>query len=179
MKHDPAMSTLSDAIDWLRARWDGQRTAPPRLTVHDTDGELGGLRYSGAFAAALSWKPGEARRMDVTIECGHPLNGGQSARCLECDGLNVKTVQADRYTYPMTQALLRLRRAQGNPHPLGVIYALAEFGWRPRVVEQVTGADQGVQLRAIRQLHGRYEAGPVVVAWTSKSESQQAAEVAA
>lgn len=179
MKHDPAMSTLPDALDWLRARWDGQRTAPERIHAARVIDSGGAPEWSPQFTNVLSWRPGQARRMEVTIGCGHPLNGGKAYQCPECDGAGVKTVLSDRYLFPMTVALIRLRRAQGRPHPLRVVYALAFFGWRPEVVEQVTGCDAATQLRAIRQLHGRYEAGPMTLGWLDKSESQQNAEVAA
>lgn len=171
------MSTLPDALDWLRARWDGQRTAPQRLHAARVIDSGGAPEWSGQFANVLAWRPGQSRRQEVTIACGHPLNGGKPQHCQECDGVGVKTVLSDRYTYPMTVALGRLRRARGTPHPLGVVVALAALGWRPELVMRVMGADHDAQLRAIRQLHGRYEAGPI--AWTQKSESQQQAEVAA
>lgn len=179
MRHDPQMATLPDAIDWLKARWDGQRTAPQRIHAAHLMDSGGAPEWSGQFAHVLAWRPGEVRRVEVTTICGHPLNGGRAAQCPECDGLAVKAVTSDRYTYPMTVALRRLRRAKGDPHPLALVYALATFGWRADVVAQVTGAEAHELLRAIRQLHGRYEAGPVAIGWVDKSESQQNAEVAA
>lgn len=201
MKHDPQMADLDSAIDWLRAHWDGQRDTPlrlhaPRGAVERTslrwnvdtetmerirmtapEGALGSPSWTPQFASFLAWHPGEIRALDTTMLCGHPLSNGRSADCPECEGAGVKSVRVDRYTYPMTLALRRLARARGNPHPLLVVVALAAHGWRPRVVGQVIGADEVAVLRAIRQLHGRYEAGPV--AWIAKSESQQRAEVAA
>jgi len=175
---------LDTAIDWLREHWDGQRTAPTRLTQNDTEGELGGLRYSGAFSATLGWNSRTSVRTQTTIRCGHPLAFGRAEDCGECFGAGIKDVLVDRYPHPMSTALVELSRRTtlpGQIPALAIIYALASANFRLRVAMRVLGlTDEGPVLGAIRQLFGKYQAGPVATtSWVDKSQSQQAAESAA
>lgn len=168
------MADLDTALDWLRDHWPEQREAPLRLTVHDTEGELGGLAYSGAFAALLAWHPGQVRTVEATTICGHPLVHGRTDECPECWGVGVKTIQADRYTYPMTIALRRLAAYNGRSALL--LVTLAVHGWSVEITCRLAATRPPRILAAVRQLHRWYQAGPVP--WIEKSESQQAAEVA-
>jgi hypothetical protein len=177
--HDPRLATLDDAIDWLRERWDNQRTAPVRLTQNDTEGELGGLRYSGAFAATLTWTSRQSSSVTYTVICSHPMSHGRTDECPECQGSGVTERNSERYPYPMSTALTELRRVvtrRGQRPALSVIYALAAASFRPRVAMQLLGCDEAVLLGAIRQLFHHYQAGPVIsTSWVDMSDSQRSA----
>ncbi len=184
MKHP--LRSLDDALDWLRDHWDEQRPAPIRLhEARTTDGALGGPRYSGAFAATLSWRPSDVRKVQVTAICGHPMSHGRTEDCPECSGSGVKDVEVDRYPYPMTTALARLAHVVPGRHlhPVALVFLLAEHGWSYRLIRRLlpypADLTEALTLRAIRQLHDRYEAGPVAKpGWTDLSESQQQAIIA-
>lgn len=177
------MNTLPDAIKWTRDRWDQQRPVPIRLHEHAIDGQLG-PRFTGAFRAALD---GRADATDDTVRtesCYHPLLArGMSPRdCPECIGAGIKDVRVDRYRYPMSHALLRLSktlRQRRHPHPVTIVLTLADHGWDARATARSMDMHwdlaEAILLRSLRQLHSRYEEGPVK--WTHKSESQQNAEV--
>ena len=182
------MNSLTEAIEWTRDRWDQQRPVPLRLhEAHTTEGALGAPRFTGAFRAALD---GRADAVDDSIRtetCYHPLlSRGMSPRdCPECYGVNVKDVRVDRYRYPMSLALARLSkvlRQRRHPHPVTVVQALAEHGWDAHAVARSFDMHwdlaEPLLLRALRQLHARYQEGPIgKVGWVSKSEAQQNAEV--
>ena len=177
---DPRLATLDDAIEWLREHWDNQRTAPTRLTQNDTEGALGGLRYSGAFSATLGWSPTAAHRVTFGVICSHPMSRGRGEDCPECQGAGVKDQTSDRYPYPMSSALHALRRVvtrRGQIPALTVVYALATSAFRPKVALQLLpGADEAVLLGAIRQLFHHYQAGPVTTtSWVDLSDSQRQA----
>ncbi len=180
-------AVLSEAIEWTEARWDGQRPAPIRLhRAHATDGALGAPAFTIAFESALDGSPRQTTDAVRTSPCGHPLLGvGMPARdCPECYGLGVKDVRSDRYRYPMTLALAKLSntlRPRRQPHPYMLVLSLADHGWDWRAVARSYDVHQELMeallLRAIRQLHSRYEEGPIP--YIHKSESQQHAEALA
>lgn len=184
------LATIADAIDWASARWDGQRTAPVRLhRAHATDGALGAPAFSLAFARSLDETPRATSAASRTVSCYHPmLATGMSPRdCPECLGLGIKDVAVDRYRYPMTLALSKLAnslRPRRQPHPYALILALATHGWdwrsTSRALDMHPDLGEALLLRALRQLHGRYEEGPVGrISWIDKSDSQQQAEALA
>ena len=175
---DPRLATLDDALDWLRENWDNQRTAPTRLTQNDTEGELGGLRFSGAFSATLGWSPTAAHRVTFAAICSHPMSRGRGEDCPECQGAGVKDQTSDRYPYPMSTALHALRKVvtrSGQIPALAIIFALASSAFRPKVAMQLLGTnDEAVLLGAIRQLFHHYQAGPVITtSWVDLSDSQR------
>lgn len=186
MNRGHALRSLEEALEWLRDHWNEQRPAPLRL--HDgrtTDGELGGLRYSGAFQAALSWSPTQSRKMTSTVICAHPMSHGRTEDCPECQGSGVKDVETERYPYPMTTALARLAHVVPGRHlhPVVLVFLLAEHGWSYRLVRRLLpyplDLTEGLTLRAIRQLHDRYEAGPVErTGWIDLSDAQRNAVLA-
>lgn len=187
MTRQHALPTLDVAVEWLRDHWDEQRPAPIRLhDARQTEGELGGLPYSGEFVAALSWSPGEVRRVSMTGLCPHPMTHGRGEDCPECQGTGVRDVTVDRYTYPMTMALARLAHVVAPrlwPHPLAMIFTLAEHGWSTRLVRRLLDAPpdlfEVLMLRAIRQLHDRYQAAPIPKpGWVDLSDSQRSAVLA-
>jgi hypothetical protein len=176
-------ASLSEAIEWVEARWDQQRPAPIRLhRAHATDGALGAPAFTVAFAAALDGSPRSTVTDVRTVACFHPLLGGKEGRdCPECYGHGLKDAKVDRYRYPMTLALSRLSnslRPRRQPHPYRLILSLADHGWDWRATSRAYDVHpdlmEALLLRALRQLHGRYEEGPVP--WIHKSESQQHAE---
>ena len=175
---------LTEAIDWTAARWDGQRPAPIRLhQAHSVDGALGGLMFTHSFAAALDGSPSVTSDAVRTVSCYHPL-ARRPFDCPECFGLGVKDVRVDRYRYPMTLALHKLRhvlRPRRQPHPLALILTLADHDWdwraTSRSLDVHPDTGEALLLRALRQLHSRYAEGPV--RWIDKSESQQHAEALA
>jgi len=197
-----ALPTLQAALDWLEKHWDG-RNPPFTLNVHDTDGELGGLRFSLAFERYLDAHPccaspvkGNGRLCvcatdeERTVTCAHPtLAIGRSEKdCAECFGSGVKTTRHVQWRWPMWRAVTKLQNAlrpRNEPHPYALILVLARYGWQPKSAARELGLPwdyaEASFLRAIRQLHGRYEEAPVdtrrstthAAAWTELSVSQQ------
>lgn len=175
--------SLSEAIEWTQARWDGQRPAPIRLhRAHATDGALGAPAFTAAFAAALDGSPRSTIDDVRTVACFHPmLRSDRVSECPECYGHGLKDARVDRYRYPMTLALSRLSnslRPRRQPHPYRLVLSLADHGWdwhaTARSYDVHDDLMEALLMRAMRQLHSRYEEGPV--AWIHKSESQQNAE---
>ena len=183
--------TITEAIDWTTARWDGQRPAPIRLhQAHSVDGPPGGLMFPHAFGAALDARDGDETVMRVihaphTTPCYHPLSFTRPNDCPECFGVGLKDTTVARFQYPMTLALSKLARAPrlipSRVHPLALVLTLADHGWDWRATSRSLDVQpdtaERLLLRAIRQLHSRYAEGPV--RWIDKSESQQHAEALA
>ena len=186
MSRGHALRSLDEALEWLRDHWNEQRPAPLRLhEARTTDGALGGPRYSGAFQAVLSWNPGQSRKVVATQICAHPMSHGRTDECPECQGAGVKDVETERYPYPMSTALARLTHVLPgrHVHPVALVFLLAENGWSYRIVRRLLpyaeDLTEALTLRAIRQLHDRYEAGPVArPGWIDLSDSQRAAVIA-
>jgi len=189
-----ALPTLQTALDWLERHWDG-RNPPYTLNVHDTDGELGGLAYSKAFESYLSATPNQTTIDSRTVTCHHPTlpKGRAEKDCDECWGTAVKQVQSLRYRWPMWRAITKMQNAlrpRNEPHPYALILVLARYDWSPQKAATELGLPweyaEASFLRAIRQLHGRYEEAPVdtrrtathAAPWTELSISQQNAIVA-
>lgn len=181
------LATLAEAIDWAASRWDGQRPAPIRLhRAHATDGALGAPAFTLAFERSLDESPRATSDAQRTASCHHPMLAvGKAPRdCPECFGLGVKDVRVDRYRYPMTLALSKLAnslRPRRQPHPYALALALATHSWDWRVAARSLDLHpdlaEALFLRALRQLHGRYEEGPVGrVSYLDRSESQRNAE---
>ncbi len=186
MNRDDDMASLPDALRWAEGHWDMNRVAPIRLhESHTTDGALGGLRYSRAMLTTLSAQPSDVMADERTASCGHPLlKMGQPGRdCPECWGVGVKTICTDRYRYPMWRALNALQNAlrpRRQPHPYSLILDLAEHAWDARAAARSRGIPwdlaEALYLRALRQLHGRYQAGPIASrrpSWLDMSDSQR------
>ena len=181
-----SLINLAEAIKWASERWDQQRAAPIRLhEAHTTDGALGAPRFTFAFAAALDGSVNATSDATRTAHCHHPMLAlGRDARdCPECYGLGVKDVNVDRYRFPMSRALSKLAntlRPRRQPHPYRLVVALAEHAWdwhaTARSLAMHDDLAEALLLRALRQLHGRYEEGPVTVSYIDKSQSQQNAE---
>ena len=188
------MNSINDAISWAEARWDGQRTPPIRLhRAHATDGALGAPAMTHAFERMLDESPAAAGSVTVSTLCGHP-NRPHGAICAMCaiydgqgrpiaeSGVYERTVA--RYRYPMTLALDKLSntlRPRRQPHPYALILTLASHGWDWRA--SARSLDMGYDLaeasflRALRQLHSRYQEAPI--GYLAKSESHQHAEALA
>lgn len=155
-----SLATLPEAIEWTQAHWHENRVAPAQINqAHVTDGALGGLRFSTGFARTMDARPND------TTE----------------DGVN-----SQRYRYPMWRALVALENAlrpRRQAHPYALVLDLAEHRWDARVAAASRGLPwnlaEALYLRALRQLHGRYQQGPISVSWIAKSESQRTAEVSA
>lgn len=185
-----ALVSLSEALEWLESHWHENRAAPSRLhDGHTTDGALGGLRYSPNFASVIGSRPRDTVADERTAQCYHPMLriAVNLRNCPECHGSGLKTVKTDRYRYPMWRALLGLQNAlrpRRQPHPYTLILDLAAHNWNARLAAHSKDLPwnlaESLYLRAIRQLHGRYEQGPVGrVSWVDRSDSQRAAEVSA
>lgn len=179
-----SLPTLPEAIAWIESRWAGQRPVPMRLHTRGTEGRftvqgaessrtygnagterLGSPPFSPAFMAALTGSA--AATMTVTVTT--------------VDDTGVSERSVDRYRYPMTLALKRLSRMPNpsdEPHPYYVVVALAAYNWNIEMAARAFRIPDATILRAIRQLHSRYEEGPIGrPSWVDKSESQQRAEV--
>jgi hypothetical protein len=180
-------ASLSEGIDWTRARWDQQRPVPMRLhEARTTEGALGAPPFTGAMHAALAGKPTSVTDALRTVDCYHPmLVKGMSPRdCPECYGLGLKDVRVDRFRFPMTLALHRLSkllRQRRNPHPYWLILALADHGWdahaAARALDLHWTLAEPLFLRAVRQLHDQYQEAPLPrTSWVDKSEAQRNAE---
>jgi hypothetical protein len=184
-----ALPTLQAALEWASKHWDG-RNPPYTLNVHDTDGELGGLAYSKAFMGYLSATPNQTTVDSRSVTCHHPtLPLGRAEKdCAECWGTGIKEARSLRYRWPMWRAVTKIQnclRPRNEPHPYALILTLASYGWDARHAAQAEGLPwdyaEASFLRAIRQLHGRYEEAPVdtrrstthAAAWTDLSVSQQ------
>jgi hypothetical protein len=187
MRQAPTFASLDEAIVWVRDRWDGQRTVPLRLhESRTTEGELGAPRFSHGFINALDGSPAAVSTEGRTQSCGHPLLAGRPSRdCPECYGAGVKEVRLNLYRYPMTLALSRLARSlpvnRRQPHPYLTIATLAEHDWDARSTVRSLAmswdAGEAHLLRCLRQLHSRYQEGPVPrVGWVDKSDAQRSAE---
>lgn len=180
---------LTEGLRWAEDHWGQQRPAPVRLhTAHSTEGALGAPRFTGAFLGALDGSPMATDDALRTVACHHPMLRTADPRdCPECYGLGLKDVRQDRYRFPMTLALSRLSkvlRQRRHPHPYWQVVALAEHGWDPRVTARAMDLPwelaEALFLRALRQLHARYEEGPISgVRWSEKSQAQQQAEAVA
>lgn len=180
------LATLSEAIEWAERHWSEQRPVPVRLhQARTTDGALGGPMYTHAFAAALGGSVNTTTYVKASATCHHPMlrPGLPSRDCPECYGTAIKDVQVDRYAYPMSRALSKLSnvlRPRRQPHPYRLVTALADHGWDARVTARSLDMHHDLAepllLRALRQLHSRYEASPVRIPHHDKSESQQRAE---
>jgi len=181
------LGTLFDAITWTESRWDQQRPVPIRLhRAHSTDGELGAPAFTHAFATSLDASPHSITSAARTVSCYHPLSVKNPRDCPECYGIGLKETRTDHYRYPMTLALARLSnmlRPRRQMHPFRLVMSLAEHGWvwqdAARSLGLYPDMAEALFLRALRQLHSRYQEGPVTVSWLHKSESQQHAEMLA
>jgi hypothetical protein len=191
-----ALPTLAAALEWASKHWDG-RNPPYTLNVHDTEGELGGLAYSKAFIGYLSATPNQTTEETVTAPCQHwarklpalcPVCGVRDRDGKVIAETNVYSKTVLRYRWPMWRAITKLQNAlrpRNEPHPYALILVLARYGWQPRSAARELGLPwdyaEASFLRAIRQLHGRYEEAPVdtrrstshAAAWTELSVSQQ------
>jgi hypothetical protein len=197
-------AALSDALDWVEAHWD-DRSPPAVLHRSETDGELGGLAFTPDFARHLDALPSHTVEETRSTACLHW--GRQLGRiCRVCavfddkgepiaeSGVYQKRVL--RYRWPMWRAVTKLQNAlapRRQPHPYALVLSLAAYGWDARQAARATGLPwdyaEAAYLRAIRQLHGRFEeapidtrtttrSAPVTVAWTEMSESMQNAIIA-
>lgn len=191
------LATLSEAIDWVERRW-AERLPPSKL--HDptqTEGELGGLPFTAAMTRYLDATPNQTHEATQTVTCHHPtLYGRDPKDCRECYGTCVKSATRLVYRWPMWRAVTKLQNSlqpRNQPHPYGLVVVLAGRNWdaRATAVTLVLPWDyfEAAMLRALRQLHGRYEEGPVdtrrsassaggAVGWLTMSESNRNAIVA-
>lgn len=193
------LPTLEAALDWAERHWD-LRTPPHRLTKAETEGELGGRALSKAFERFLSATPNQEVKETVTAPCLH-WSRPQGSLCEVCgvrDGTGKVIAETGtyqkhvlRYRWPMWRAITRLQNAlreRNQPHPYALILTLATAGWDARAAAKAAGLPwdyaEAAYLRAIRQLHGRYEEAPIdtrrsaskaqgSIAWTELSESMQ------
>jgi hypothetical protein len=195
----PVLASLEEAIDWARARWHHQRTAPIRLhQAHATDGALGGPRFSAVFIATLDASPTAKEQVIESISCGHPTKtnadyaaGRFCSMCSLIDETGKPFVETgryerpvERYRYPMTQALSRLKGAlspPGLPRPASTVMALASYGWDTKATAEhlnlIPPTDHEHMLRCLRQLHHWYQEAPLPsVSYIDKSEAQRNAE---
>lgn len=183
MRH--GLRDLDVALSWIRDRWHGQRPIPLVLhQSHETEGALGAPPFTHRFQAALDGSAEAYATVTMTTQCGHPLLvRGSDRDCPECFGAGIKNVRVDRYCYPMSRALSRLRGFRGQPHPVTTLLTLAEHGWDVTSTARTLGIDAPRILRAIRQLHSQYEEGPITTqtsgSWVDLSEAQQNAITAA
>lgn len=195
------LPTLEAALDWIERHWD-MRTPPQQLTRPETEGELGGLALSKAFEQFLSATPNQTVDEVVTAPCLHWSRppGGLCGACGVRDGSGRVIAETGtyqkavlRYRWPMWRAVTRLQNAlreRNQPHPYALILSLAAAGWDARQAAQTVGLPwdyaEAAYLRAIRQLHGRYEEVPIStrrnvtraqgsIVWTELSESMQKA----
>jgi hypothetical protein len=184
-----SLATLQEATEWAQAHWHENRVAPTHINqAHVTDGELGGLRFAKGFIRTLDAHPSDTTDAARMVECLHPMLRTADIRdCPECQGAKVKTVNVDRFRYPMWRALTQLQNAlrpRRQPHPYSLILDLVEHGWDPRATARAKGVPwdmaEALYLRALRQLHGRYQQGPIGRrSWIDKSDSQRMAEAVA
>lgn len=183
-----SFATLQDAIEWAQSHWHENRVAPDRINqAHVTDGALGGLRYSKGFIRTMDASPTDTTDAERMGQCYHPLLpiGRDLRDCPECQGSGLKMIATDRYRYPMWKALMALQNAlrpRRQPHPYQLILDLVEHHWDARAAARADGLPwdlaEALYLRALRQLHGRYEQGPVGrPSRIDKSDSQRMAEV--
>jgi hypothetical protein len=194
------LASLPEAIAWLESCWDGQRAAPVRLHVRGTEGRfsvqgsldtgtatyaderLGSPPFSHAFASTLDGSAAAVMVVTITTTCAHPgrAPGKACPMCAIYDGEGNALVEtgvyehdAERYRYPMTLALTRLANSRYvGVHPYWIVVSLASHGWDAGAV-RYTGIDI---LRAIRQLHSRYEEASVP--YLEQSDAQRNAESA-
>lgn len=145
---------------------------------------LGSPDFTSSFIALLDRGASGTERVTVRSTCEHPNRStglcsmcaiyDESGRAIAESGVYERT--EERFRYPMSRALARLRSARadpGSPHPLLVVRALASVYWDRRRLD--LWPDE-VILRSLRQLEGRYQDRPPVRPWTTLSESQQNAE---
>jgi hypothetical protein len=104
-----------------------------------------------------------------------------------CHGTGYKQATRARYRWPMLRAFAKLLNARNDmpnhPHPAALVVTLAGANWDVALattrINRPAEVAEALFLRAIRQLHGRYEEGPIGrVSWVDKSDSQRTAEEA-
>jgi hypothetical protein len=203
VKRAEGLADIAEAIRWVEQHWSEQPAPPVRLHVQGTEPEsqLGAPRMAAVFWRYLTVSGDAVESVSVKQECSHPgvpqdREGhvlGIFCSCIEpksepptpgldcdrvhcphCLGSGIIEKTAQRFTWPMRSALDRLAH-DPDPKWYAAIVALARAGWDVRKA----GVTDGVALTAIRKLHHRFDSGPMTVAWTQKSESQQRAETAA
>ncbi len=182
------LATLTDALDWASSHWEG-RPVPTRLHTRQEDGI--GLGFTPAFERRLDAHPGQVTQEERSVVCGHPTLPPRVdiRECHECAGSGWKQAMKVVYRYPMWRAFSRLANAPNTrraPHPTVAILCLASVGWDAE--DAMLALDlpswdyaEAYFLSAIRQLHGRFEEGPIETrrsTWTLLSESQQNAIIA-
>jgi hypothetical protein len=211
------LSSLTEALEWLEQHWD-QRTIPSRLHTRDpeatglthdkkgceclscTDGPttraLGSNAFAPSFGSYLDATPSQVIEEERTVSCYHPTLRGQDPRdCRECIGTGVKQQRVTRYRYPMWRAMTKLQNSlapRRQPHPYGLVVVVAARGFQAPVAAQTLRLPwdfaEAAFLRAIRQLHSRYEESPLDtrrsvsyatgMGWLTMSEAQQNAVIA-
>jgi hypothetical protein len=170
-------------------RFTVQGSADTRTATYSIDDRLGSPPFSHAFMATLDGSAAATMVVTITTSCSHPgrIPGTACAMCAIYDGeghalteTGVYERDVERYRYPMTLALTRLANTlhpPGQPHPYWLVVTLASSAWDADAVVnrlELGGEVETWLLRAIRQLHARYEEGRVP--YLEQSESQQRAE---
>lgn len=195
-----ALPTIDNALLWLMAHWD-ERVAPLRLHSSATDGI--GLAFSPAFAQLLDAHPGQLLQQTEQRACEH-WNRKPGELCFQCaifDGSGKPIAESGVYQkrvlvyrYPFWRAMTKMQNAlpmrRSYPHPYTGVLRLAEYGfdWHKTAEALSLPLDfaEAYFLSIVRQLHGRYEEGPIDTrrsrtygggsySWTEISESQQRA----
>ena len=180
------LATLAEALDWAEKHWESRNPPVKLVDGRQTEGELGGLAFTPAFARHLDAHPNQTILEDRSVACYHPTlpKGQDPHECHECFGTGTKQHRTLRYRWPMWRACAKLQNAlrpRNQPHPYHLVLLLAAHGWDARRAAGHMPWDyaEAAFLRALRQLHGRYEEGPVDTrtygpgGWISLSESQQ------
>lgn len=170
--HRSAFLDLPDAMLWLREVWEARET-PDRL--HTREHEGWGLAYAPAFARRLGARPDDVAPLTTTRTCHHPRLVGNAWDCPDCHGEGTYQTTILAFRYPCWRAMTRLCRENRAAHDVVLTLVINAFD----VVGACSVLDctQDGLLAAIRALHSRYRLAPRDrVAWTDKSEAQQAAE---
>jgi hypothetical protein len=168
-------------------RFTVQGSADTRTATYSSDDRLGSPPFSHAFMATLDGSAAATMVVTITTSCSHPgrIPGTACAMCAIYDGeghalteTGIYERDVERYRYPMTLALTRLANTvppAGQPHPYWLIMALAGHGFDQGALERsldlAAHHTETWLLRAIRQLHARYEEGRVP--YLDQSDSQR------
>lgn len=161
MRRQSALTTLPEALTWLRDVAGELSDVPTRLHVHAVQPSdlLGAPKMSTAFMRRLDGNAFQVRSAPRVVTCPalHPRRRYGEARCSMCDDSGEWLTSTDVYERPLAAALSALSRTRSRmrPHPRAVVGALLREGCDTRAATERIGAemDDRRYLSALRALY--------------------------
>ncbi len=161
MRRQSALTTLDDALAWLRDVAHELADVPIRLHTHAVQPAdlLGSPKLTGAFLAHVTDGPYATREVVREVVCpeAHPIRAASERRCPKCEDTLAWLTATDVYVRPLAAALSTLSRARSRlrPHPRVIVEALLREGCEPERATERIGADMDDRryLSALRALY--------------------------